>query len=792
MRNNYFLLFIFTILVGCGPKALPPVVFNVPARTIDYLSEVKPLLDKRCVVCHSCYNSPCQLKLSSYEGLDRGATKLKVYDATRLTTMDPTRLFTDAKTTAEWRQQGFTSVTENTAPPGQNNSIMLQLLDHKMQNPQSIGNYQAEATDLDCSASRIELGSYLSEHPNNGMPFGFPALTRDEFNIIAGWLTQGAHGPTTTEQEALISPSPDNIKEIAKWESFFNNSDPKYVMTARYLFEHLFLAHIHFGDQEYYELVRSTTPPGQEIVIINSIRPYDSPETQQFYYRFRKIHSTIVHKTHMVFDLNDQVMARFSELFLEPEWLTEPHIMDYNHKVSANPFITFAQIPPLSRYQFLLDNNQYIITTFIRGPVCKGQVALNVIHDHFWIIFLDPENDLSVQYPGLLKFQRLNLRMPIEKGSSFGLVNIIWNRYEDAAVNYYRYRQNFYMSHNYNGMDYDAIWPGNKASDAPLITVFRHFDSASSHKGALGNIPRTAWVLDYPIFERIYYALVAGFDVYGNVGHQIMVRNYMDLLRVEAESNFIEFLPQTERRAIMQNWNLNTNLSDINYYISEMPAKIPFFSTNQPREFLENIITNHFRPECQITFDPINYIAQGQDQQTTPEHYLTSADYLKGLQASSESSPAILKVFAHHEVNQAFIRIKVDENNDKNDVVISGLIDRWHDNVTTMLSEEDNLNPDRDKITFIPGFVGSYPNLFFVLSQKEFPAFLDLLVNYKANDKYNTRLNKYMVNRADKDFWDHYDWFQKRFFHDQPIKAGLFDLNRYSSKTNSDEKYDKR
>src|SRR5512141_1035237 len=115
-------------LAGCASKALPPVQVKIPTRTIDYLKEVKPLLDKRCVVCHSCYNSPCQLKLDSFEGADRGATKKAIYNATRLKSMDPTRLFTDALSTAEWRRKSFFSVTESKAPAGLNDSIMLELL----------------------------------------------------------------------------------------------------------------------------------------------------------------------------------------------------------------------------------------------------------------------------------------------------------------------------------------------------------------------------------------------------------------------------------------------------------------------------------------------------------------------------------------------------------------------------------------------------------------------------------------------------------------------------------------
>jgi hypothetical protein len=33
------------------------------------------------------------------------------------------------------------------------------------------------------------------------MPFGFPPLTPEEFEIIAGWLAQGARGPDANEQK---------------------------------------------------------------------------------------------------------------------------------------------------------------------------------------------------------------------------------------------------------------------------------------------------------------------------------------------------------------------------------------------------------------------------------------------------------------------------------------------------------------------------------------------------------------------------------------------------------------
>ena len=104
------------LLAACSSHAPPPPVeITALVPTQSYLEDVRPILDQRCVVCHSCYNAPCQLQLGSYEGLDRGASKQRVYSSSRLSPQDPTRLFMDAHTTEGWRAKGFTSVLENSA-----------------------------------------------------------------------------------------------------------------------------------------------------------------------------------------------------------------------------------------------------------------------------------------------------------------------------------------------------------------------------------------------------------------------------------------------------------------------------------------------------------------------------------------------------------------------------------------------------------------------------------------------------------------------------------------------------
>ena len=65
------------------------VVDTVADENVDYWSDVKPVIEQRCVVCHACYDAPCQLKMSSIEGIERGATPEIVYNQSRINKARP-------------------------------------------------------------------------------------------------------------------------------------------------------------------------------------------------------------------------------------------------------------------------------------------------------------------------------------------------------------------------------------------------------------------------------------------------------------------------------------------------------------------------------------------------------------------------------------------------------------------------------------------------------------------------------------------------------------------------------
>jgi hypothetical protein len=63
-----------------GPIAPAPASLLSPPQKAIW-SGAQNVFKNRCVVCHGCYDAPCQLKLRTFDGIARGASDDKVYDA---------------------------------------------------------------------------------------------------------------------------------------------------------------------------------------------------------------------------------------------------------------------------------------------------------------------------------------------------------------------------------------------------------------------------------------------------------------------------------------------------------------------------------------------------------------------------------------------------------------------------------------------------------------------------------------------------------------------------------------
>jgi hypothetical protein len=110
-------LALMALLQAVSAQAQP----TSPQTGADLLSKVYPaavqeVLEQRCIVCHGCYDAPCQLKMDAWAGLARGAHKEKVYDGVRLRPAQLTRLYEDALTIEGWRDKGFYPVLDSADP----------------------------------------------------------------------------------------------------------------------------------------------------------------------------------------------------------------------------------------------------------------------------------------------------------------------------------------------------------------------------------------------------------------------------------------------------------------------------------------------------------------------------------------------------------------------------------------------------------------------------------------------------------------------------------------------------
>ncbi len=761
---------------------LPGDLIETP---IAYEPDVRHILERRCVVCHGCYDAPCQLKLSSMEGLRRGASKERVYNAARLRPMAPTRLFIDARSPAEWRSRGFTPVL-NEGPPAEEdnlrNSVLFRLLRLKQQHPQprtgrlpdsfTLGlNREQTCPDLDT------VDEYARKHPMWGMPYAMPNLSDDEYRTLVSWLAQGAPAP------APPPPSADVAPQIARWEQFLNRSSAKQKLVSRYLYEHLFHAHIHFAGspaREFYRLVRSVTGPGRPVDEIATRRPFDDPGNDGFHYRLVRYHPGIVAKNHIVYEFSDARMARYRELFLAPDYPVDgPSSRD--PEITSNPFRVFAAIPAESRYRFLLDDAHFFIEGFVKGPVCRGQIALSVIEDQFWVLFFNPDRPMLTNSTRFIGTIADELETPAGKAGDLDLL-AIWTEYWQRQRRYMATKQDWFRKLGTHDIDHamDYIWDGDGNNPNAALTIFRHFDSASVTYGLVGDNPETTWIIDYPLFERIHYLLVAGYDVYGNIVHQVNTRIYMDFLRMEGEDSFLAFLPADKRKTIRDSW-----------YVGQRSGIEKLFSG--PQEWLSIESVRGYRSD-----DPQRELYGKIKRRLAPVAPASRAMNLCGDTTCPEGAADILSARADRAIatlahlrgaklhafpDVAFLRIRTGDRH--RDLAYTLIRNKAYKNVTSFLADEEERNRadiERDSLSVVNWLEGAYPNFFFSIDLDEIDEFTRRCAAIRNRHDYEKFVDRFGVRRTNPEFWKLADWFQDRYAHTHAVGAGLFDLNRYENR----------
>jgi len=750
-----------------------PTRFDRPAIAaaggVSYRDDVQPILESRCVVCHGCYDAPCQLKLGAWEGIARGATKVPVYDAARITEAPMTRLFVDAQQASQWRAKDFSAVLNERTLSAENNlaaSVLYRSLALKRAHPLPDQKVLSKAFDfsLDRSQSCPTLGEYDAyerDHPLGGMPYGLPGLSEREMGILTRWIAAGAAGDVPLPIPAALA------RQIQAWEQFLNGNSRKEQLMSRYLYEHLFLGHLVFdGDvsRTAFRLIRSAAAPGAVALPLASRRPYDDPGVARVYYRLVPERETLLAKTHMPYLLSPARMAKFRGWFLDADYRVDT-MPSYAAEPASNPFITFAAIPPESRYRFLLDEAEFFVMNFIKGPVCRGQMALDVIDDRFWVFFVDPKAGADDAAAEMLARQADDLRLPAFYGSDSTALRA-WRelaKLETRALA----GKSAYINQRLGGArkaDLALIWDGEGRNPNAALTVFRHFNSASVVKGLVGDAPKTAWVLGYPLLERIYYLLVAGYDPYGNVGHQLNSRLYMDFMRMEGETNFLTLLPDAARGSVRDFWYRGAS-ADTKSYVDGSKGRIEVESgitlrSKDPQRELYGLLSRRLAPVLGPRFD----LASVPD--VALRQALQRLTALRGPSLSWFPEAVVLRVDDAPRAAQYF----------------SLLRNTGHSNVSRVVEREADLLPGENTLTVVPGFIGAYPNAIYRASMAELPALAAGIGALASEADYRALADRFVIRRTSAEFWVAADALQAAYRHWSPLEAGLFDFGRLDNR----------
>ncbi|APV50967.1 peptidylprolyl isomerase [Betaproteobacteria bacterium GR16-43] len=748
-----------------------PTRFDRPATPLpgeEYATTIQPLLDRRCVVCHACYDAACQLKAQSWEGLVRGASKVDAYDQSRLLAAPPQRLYVDAERPSEWRGREFFSVLNERAQTPEANrtaGLLSRLLALKQQHPGP--NEGAQPAALKIASDRApmcpaeaQIEAYERANPLGGMPFGLPALSPDEHQRLSRWIERGA------PYEGRSSLPAPFAAQVENWERFFNGDSAREQLFARYAFEHLFVAHLYFdevpGARRHFRLVRSSTPPGTPVKPIVTRRPVEDPQVPRVYYRLAEERESLVAKTFMPYALNAQRMARWRSLFIDPSY-TVDKLPGYSPDDAANPFITFAALPVGARYRFMLDEAQYTIMGFVKGPVCRGQVAVNVIEDRFWVAFISPDaaDDLAT---GAL-FRQAGRHATLPSGSSNSTILATWIRYGEIERDYLKARTDFFARNlGPERITLDSIWDGEGRNANAALTISRHFDNASVMKGFVGDTPKTAWIIGYPLLERIHYLLVADYDVYGNVGHQLNSRLYMDYLRGEGEFNFLAFLPLAQRMAVRDYWYRGSSPSarEMVYGgpVSTLPVETGVrYRTSDARTELMVQLKSRLGPVLDANLDLT--------RSAPPEVRggLASLGAIRGAALQWMPENALLSVTLGDGSTRTYTLMR----------------DTGHENVSHLI-EKHQLLPEEDTLTVVPGIAGAYPNAFYRMNASQLGAFADAVRGLRSEADYSVLSQRFAVRRTDPAFWAFSDRLHEKYAQDQPGEAGVLDYNRLENR----------
>jgi len=748
----------------------------------DYASEIQPIFNRRCIACHGCLGSPCNVKLDSFRGVERGGFGLNAYSvhfgAYPRTDMDA------ADSTRAWRRRGFYPILARGGTKEKNldGSLLYQMVAAGMRNDPGFSRHaldvlRPEHYKANCAATPVAISAQLGQHTAIGMPFGLPAISNEDFATLQAWVAAGSPGPDEGGRQRAMEVT--NPEAVAAWEAFFNADDPRTRLVSRYIFQHVFLATIVLTDSpgDQFRLVRSSTPPAHvvedadgnrrvessPVKVIGTGLPYDDPysyaDVDKFWYRLEKRTQPPVQKNQFILRLAPDDIAHLTRLFAIDSgtgWDSDAGL-DPPYGIE-NPFVQFAAIPAESRYRFILENAEVMVGGITYGPVCNGQTATYAVKDQFWVFFLDPAHDPSVQEPLL----------------GLGSPTILMDRSVFGNAAYLNAFAETKARMAPEGWSLDAIWDGDGNNRNACLTVLRHETNVSVLEGARGGMPRSLWLISYAGFERMYYDTVAGFAYWEGDPKKLETLIFFNFLRQSFEDNFLLLLPKHYRKSIRDRWTHGIGeigLYSVPFVGAAQPARVAV-TGNEPLVELVALIAKRLGPPISGLPDPLNPRIKPDVELAAPMQ-----DFEAFERAISTMTAVDHRPFVRFLPSVMVLRL----NHKGKQRIYSLIANRVYASQYTLLFQNGQAMPEEDTMSVYRTLVNGFPNLFVDLDLTRAPGFLSDLSSVRTEEDWHRLESRYAILRNSEQFWPFYDWLNDWNFSNRGDEAGWLDLIYYDA-----------
>jgi hypothetical protein len=267
-------------------------------------------------------------------------------------------------------------------------------------------------------------------------------------------------------------------------------------------------------------------------------------------------------------------------------------------------------------------------------------------------------------------------------------------------------------------------------------------------------------VIDYPMLERIHYLLVAGFDVFGNVGHQVSTRAYMDFLRMEGEHNYLLLLPLKHRAALVRVWYRDLDREaqravefSLAMFTEETSVR---YRTATPERELHHLL------EARVA--AVNH----------PRYALSKVDnseLREAMQRLADSPPHAATLWPE----LSFVSVALDGGARQHFTVLR---DSAHTNLSELLHEAERRVATEDRLTVVRGFIGAYPSALYRVRAQSLSLFVNAATSMNSEQAARQLHRHFGVRRVTPDFWSHSDMLTASYRKLMPGEAGLFDYGR--------------